>query len=380
MSSFHKQLVLNHWMLGFFKGGSLQALKSRLGADRHEGIEEDGQTGFFHELTQNLFEVDRFSEHDLRRYDLNVVQHWNAITERRNKLEGTVLNMKYFQYLSLLFTEIYLDWYFNKPQQLLDGLNEQLKTYNASKDAEPFQPFAADELNKVAFWNATGSGKTLLLHVNIRQYLHYFQRGKRDIYPDKIILLTPNEGLSRQHLAELNLSGFGFTKLFDKNRSDVFKGTVEIIDINKLGDEMGEKTVAVEAFEGNNLVLVDEGHRGTGTAAGAWMTRRETLVRGGFAFEYSATFGQAVAKGMTVIKAEGELVKKKAKILFETANLRKLDEAQKLQLALTNDDKRRARTMATREIYAKSILFDYSYKFFYEDGYGKESLIINFKD
>ena len=36
--------------------------------------------------------------------------------------------------------------------------------------------------------------------------------------------------------------------------------------------------------------------------------------------------------------------------------------------------------MATRESYAKSILFDYSYKFFYEDGYGKESLILNLKD
>ena len=381
MSSFHKQLVLNHWLMGFFKGSSLQALKSRLGDDRHEGIEDDGQTGFFHELIQNLFEVDRFSELDLRRYDLNIVQHWNAITERRSKLEGTVLNMKYFQYLSLLFTEIYLDWYFNKSQQLLDGLNEELKTHNVAADAEHrFQQFAGDELNKIAFWNATGSGKTLLLHVNIHQYLHYFQRGNRDAYPDKIILLTPNEGLSRQHLDELNLSGFGFSRLFDKNRIGVFKGTIEIIDINKLGDEMGEKTVAVEAFEGNNLVLVDEGHRGTGTAAGAWMSRRETLVRGGFAFEYSATFGQAVAKGLTVLKAEGELVKKKAKLLFETTNLRKLDELQKEKLALSSDEKRRARTMATREIYAKSILFDYSYKFFYEDGYGKESLILNLKD
>jgi hypothetical protein len=136
MASFHKQLVLNQWLLGFFKGGSLQALKLRLGEDRHEGVDEDGQTGFFHELTQNLFEVDRFSEQDLRRYDLNIVQHWNGITERRNKLEGIVLNMKYFQYLSLLFTEIYLDWYFNKPQQLLDGLNEQLKAYNNQVDAE----------------------------------------------------------------------------------------------------------------------------------------------------------------------------------------------------------------------------------------------------
>ena len=380
MASFHKQLVLNQWCLSFFKGGTLQGLKFRLGEDRHEGIEDDGQTNFFHELTQNLFEVDLISEQELRRYDLNIVQHWNLITERRNKLEGTTLSMKYFQYLSLLFTEIYLDWYFNKPQQLLDGLNEQLKNYNNTAEADNrFQRFQSDELNKLAFWNATGSGKTLLLHVNIRQYLHYFQKG-RDIYPDKIILLTPNEGLSRQHLGELNLSGFGFSKMFDKNRSGVFKGTIEIIDINKLGDEMGDKTVAVEAFEGKNLVLIDEGHRGTGTAAGAWMSRRESLVRGGFAFEYSATFGQAVSKGLTVEKAELELVKKKAKLLFDTTNLKKLDDGHKAQLSLNSDEKRRARTLATREVYAKNILFDYSYKYFYEDGYGKESLILNLKD
>jgi len=381
MSSFHKQLVLNQWMMTFFKGGSLQALKNRLGEDRHEGIDEDGQTGFFHELHQNLFQVDRISEPELRRYDLNIVQHWNAITERRNLAEGIMLNMKYFQYLSLLFTEIYLDWYFNRRQQLLDGLNGAMQAYNAGQGTENrFQSFDADELNKLAFWNATGSGKTLLLHVNIRQYLHYFQSGNKALHPDKIILLTPNEGLSRQHLAELQLSGFALYRLFDKNRSNVFKGTIEVIDINKLGDEMGDKTVAVEAFEGNNLVLVDEGHRGTGTAAGAWMSRREALVRGGFAFEYSATFGQAVAKGLTVQKAEEELLKKKAKMLFATTNLRNLDDAQKQQLTLASNEKRRARSMATREIYAKSILFDYSYKFFYEDGYGKESLILNLKD
>lgn len=383
--SFHQELVLNRWMMGFFKGGTLHALKNRLLEDRHEGIDDDGQTGFFHELHHNLFEVDRISEQELRRYDLNIVQHWNAITERRNKVEGTVLNMKYFQYLSLLFTEIYLDWYFNSRQQLLDGLNEVMQAYNADLVAKNeadhhFQPFDADELNKLAFWNATGSGKTLLLHVNIRQYLHYFQNGNKDAYPDKIILLTPNEGLSRQHLEELALSGFGFYRLFEESRSGVFKGTIEVIDINKLGDEKGVKTFAVEAFEGNNLVLVDEGHRGTGTAAGAWMSRREALVRGGFAFEYSATFGQAVAKGLTVLKAEEELIKRKAKGIFNTTNLRKLDAAQKLQLTLTAEDKRKARTMATREIYAKSILFDYSYKFFYEDGYGKESLILNLKD
>ena len=379
--SFHQELVLNQWVMSFFKGGTLQSLKTRLGEERHEGIEEDGQTGFFHEIQHNLFEIDAITESELRRYDLNIVKHWNEITEQRNKEENTVLNIKYFQYLSLLFTEIYLDWYFNRPKELLNALNDHLVAFNAHQDIEHrFQSFNVDELNKLAFWNATGSGKTLLLHVNLKQYLHYFQNGKSDYYPDKIILLTPNEGLSRQHLEELQLSGFGFGRLFDKNRSGVFKGTVEVIDINKLGDEMGDKTVAVEAFEGNNLVLIDEGHKGTGTAAGAWMRRREALVRGGFAFEYSATFGQAVAKGLTVLKAEEDIQKKKAKLFFGSARLTGLSADEKLAVQLTSDEKRHARILATRETYAKNILFDYSYKFFYEDGYGKESLILNLKD
>jgi len=306
--SFHQELVLNRWVLGFFQGGTLAALKMRLGDDRFEGIDEDGQTKFFHELSRGLFDPNKVPEADLRRYDLNVVAHWQAITSQRNKLEGHELQMKYFQYLSLLFTELYLDWYFNHRQELLDGLNEEMVRYRAETGAEPFRWFEADDLNKIAFWNATGSGKTLLLHVNIRQYLHYFQAERRDAYPDKIILLTPNEGLSRQHLEELHLSGFGFSQFFNKAQTPA-RGTIEIIDINKLGDEMGDKTVAVGAFEGNNLVLVDEGHRGTGTAAGAWMSRRDALVRGGFAFEYSATFGQAVAKGMTVAAAEEDIQK-----------------------------------------------------------------------
>lgn len=140
---------------------------------------------------------------------------------------------------------------------------------------------------------------------------------------------------------------------------------------------MGDKTVAVEAFEGNNLVLIDEGHKGTGSAAGAWMRRRDKLTRDGFAFEYSATFGQAVAGGNNVEAVETEIQKKKAKLLFETTALGKLSEEQLAQIALTSEEQRDARIQATREVYGKSILFDYSYKFFYEDGYGKESLILN---
>lgn len=381
--SFHKQLVLSRFMFRFFKDGTLHGLKIRLGEDRFEGIHEDGQSLFFHELSNYLFEVDLINLDELRRYDLNIVKHWQQITEHRNRKEDTVLNMKYFQYLSLLFTEIYLDWYFNRKQELLDGLNSELNIYNAennesAKDrVNQFKSYILDDLNKLAYWNATGSGKTLLLHVNILQYLHYYQNGNAHHYPDKIILLTPDERLSQQHLDELYNSGFSHIQLFDKSKSAPFKGTVEVIDINKLADDMGDKTVAVEAFEGNNLVLIDEGHKGTGTAAGAWMRRRDKLTRDGFAFEYSATFGQAVSGGNNVEAVEAEIKKKKAKLLFETTALGKLADEQLAQLELTSEELRDARIQATREVYGKSILFDYSYKFFYEDGYGKESLILN---
>lgn len=339
--TFHDHLILNRWLLSLFHKKDLATLKAQMGGDEYEGEAKDEQSGFFHQLTGVLFfgEGSALSENDLRRYDLNVLRHWRQITQKRNKIYHQELKLKYFQYLSLIFTEIYLDWYFNRRDALLEALNEQLEQYQneTGKAAEKFAPYQAEDLNMTAFWNATGSGKTLLMHVNILQYLEY-----SDKKPDKIIVLTPREGLSRQHVADLALSGFG-AALFDKNSTSHQPSLdfdanslgikVEVIDINKLGDKSGEKTVAVEAFAGSNLVLVDEGHSGSSATDGAWLKRREALTKGGFSFEYSATLGQAVA----------------------------------------------GKKNALREKYAKSILFDYSYKYFYADGYGKESLILNLK-
>jgi hypothetical protein len=141
--SFHQDLVLNRWLLGFFNGDGLKKLKERLGEDRWEGLHEDGQTLFFHQLTANLFNIDRITEPELRRYDLSIVRHWQTITAARNKREGHILQLKYFQYLSLLFTEIYLDWYFSRRQQLLDGLNTALDAFHADQTEVRFAPFTA---------------------------------------------------------------------------------------------------------------------------------------------------------------------------------------------------------------------------------------------
>jgi len=171
------------------------------------------------------------------------------------------------------------------------------------------------------------------MHVNILQYRFYLEKHKRIRDMNRIILLTPNEGLSIQHLKEFRDSGLA-ADLFDPESGSLFAGqTIEIIDVHKLGEEKGEKRVAVESFESNNLVLVDEGHRGA--SGEIWKKRRDQLCEKGFSFEYSATFSQAVAA------ATGDQKKK-----------------------LTNE-------------YAKAIFCDYSYRHFYHDGYGKDYRILN---
>ncbi len=108
---------------------------------------------------------------------------------------------------------------------------------------------------------------------------------------NRTILLTPNEGLSRQHLQEFAASGIE-AEIFSKESTGLFAGhSVEILEITKLTEDSGDKTVAVDAFEGNNLVLVDEGHRGAGGFK--WKNNRDRLCEDGFSFEYSATFSQA---------------------------------------------------------------------------------------
>ena len=50
---------------------------------------------------------------------------------------------------------------------------------------------------------ATGSGKTLIFHLNYYQFLHY---NTKEL--DNILLITPNEGLTEQHLSELAASAY----------------------------------------------------------------------------------------------------------------------------------------------------------------------------
>lgn len=351
MANFHDKLVLNKYMLSLFgidsigkkimgKGG--KEIFTELKYSINEGYTEEGNTKYLQTLISHLYGSEHLTPTLLQAYDENIVRYTKQISEKREE----TITWKYFQYLSLLFTELYLDKYFQNKVKLLADLNDFVKIFNLKqaealagrkkqKDLFIAQPFTLACLNKLAFWNATGSGKTLIMHVNIKQYLHYANHYNQN-HQNKVLLITPNEGLTKQHLEEFKLSDIRANS-FSKNDSGMFSGKqVEVLEITKLAENSGEKTVAVDSFETDNLVLIDEGHGGM--SGDSWKRFRDKLSETGFAFEYSATFGQAISAA---------------------AGAKKNDFTQE---------------------YAKSILFDYSYKYFYEDGYGKDYRILNLKD
>ncbi|RZS97163.1 DEAD/DEAH box helicase family protein [Cecembia calidifontis] len=335
-----KALVLNRWVLSQFGVIDLESLAdAEFKRSVYEGLDADNTTHYHHYLLSRQFTFPGVSKTQLVAWDQNIVSHTLRISEHRD----APIKWKYFQYLGLLFVELYLEKYFSNKFGLLEELNEFVDKYNNPLDTSVpiesgfvVEAFTLQELNKLAFWNATGSGKTLLMHVNILQYQHYLKLYGEKKQINKVLLVTPNEGLSQQHLREFEESGIE-AEIFTKRAGGLFSGSkVEILEISKLAEESGDKTVAIEAFETNNLVLIDEGHRGV--AGDQWKERRDYLSRTGFAFEYSATFGQAVSAASGPKK-----------------------------LSLTQE-------------YSKTILMDYSYKYFYSDGYGKDYNILNVPD
>jgi len=176
------------------------------------------------------------------------------------------------------------------------------------------------------------------MHVNFLQFRNYADASRFKDDLTRTVLITPNEGLSGQHAREMGASGIRAERL-STDSGDLFSSAknglrqVDFTEITKLSDEDGPNQIAVRNLGDQNLLLVDEAHRGMGSKEETgWFKSRERLVEKGFVFEYSATFKEAIT----------------------AAKRPEIDAA-----------------------YTKNILFDYSYRYFYEDGYGKDYRIFN---
>lgn len=258
---------------------------------------------------------------------------WAGIAAAREAATGERFALTHFQWLAALFVELYLTKLAAPGGRaaLASSLNELREAHFSYLPV--VQPA---ELNRLALWMATGSGKTLMLHLNTLQFLRHAS-GILGQAPQRVLLLTPNETLSRQHKSELSLSGL----------DDITLGrTLEVTELTKLylpenadGRIRIKEGVSVctDQYPGPNLLLVDEGHKGGKSNSGeesAFRARRQALVGThekfpvegvpGFEFEYSATFAQ-IADGDT---------------------------------DFFND-------------YARCTVFDYGYRRFHDDGFGK---------
>lgn len=185
---------------------------------------------------------------------------------------------------------------------------------------------AHKDRNMLAYWMATGSGKTLLMHLNILQYIAHlgggnFANGLRAFDELQIILTTPGVNLIEQHRREV----MPLVDALNRLCANRIKLTIESTG-SLLNAERGffRLTPSTRMFR---LVLVDEGHIGLasgGTTAGAFKTLRHELADypNAFLFEYSATYHGVAEKYVSE--------------------------------------------------YEEQIVFDYNYYRFYKDGYGKD--------
>ena len=347
---FSHKLVLNQWIVSLFgfdplkdhKDGMTTLRPMHLVAktvkDAPEGLTSENLHHFYKALDLHLQADAQITCADLLRHEHNIVSHTLAINEKRDR----PIVWKYYQWLSLLFGEIYLDRFFADRTALLEALNEYVDAFDAYWTGEGYvtgiTPYELDDLHKLCLQNATGSGKTLLMHVNFLQFRHYASKSplKHDL--TRTVLITPNEQLSLQHAREMKGSNIIASRLLTDSGDLLSSGKnglrqVDYTEVTKLGDTDGPNVIASRNLGDQNLLLVDEAHRGMGSQEErGWFRSRARLSEKGFVFEYSATLKEAVSA------------------------------AKRLEIEAS---------------YAKTILFDYSYRYFYEDGYGKDYRIFN---
>jgi hypothetical protein len=247
--SFEKHLVLNKYFLSLFGCKEFEELRSR--TDIEEGFVSSGRSTFYHGLIG--LPGSKIEEPDLLRYDQAIKDYVERL--RKNRREPD-FNLKYFQYLAVLFSEIFFERFFHHRLEFIAELNELLQKFN-EEEKKSLEPFSEEDFKKIAFSMATGGGKTLIMHINYWQFLKY----STEKY-DSIVLITPNEGLSVQHYERMKMSGVP-CKLYDGNIDSIRTrpGEVLIIDIHKLIEEKTGSGIRVDVsyFEGKNLFSSTKG-------------------------------------------------------------------------------------------------------------------------
>ncbi len=255
-----------------------------------------------HFLKETIDLFDNSTQKNIEAYDASIgldekildavkkyLKAYNTYLESQKQNKVT---LRYYQILAIYFTEVFF-------------------RNRASKEFEDFAKSA------LAYWMATGSGKTIIMHINVFQFIEH-NKGFKDL---ELIITTPGVNLIQQHEREVT----PLVEYLNKMHRNKIRFTIDTTSalLNKADDFFD--------FPDNKkyqrLILVDEAHIGLGTSQkddeGEFLKLRRRLnIKHSFLFEYSATFHNLDSK-------------------LETE-------------------------------YSKSIIYDYNYNLFYRDGYGKD--------
>ncbi|WMT52307.1 DEAD/DEAH box helicase family protein [Ferroplasma acidiphilum] len=169
--------------------------------------------------------------------------------------------------------------------------------YNVEGKSIPFFNFT----NRMGFWMATGSGKSLVI-VKLIEILYKLK--KRGSIPDEdILFLTYRDDLIDQikaHIDEFNLFSpvkikYWDLKDYDKVKHDLLFSrddiNIFIYRSDLISDTSAEKLLSFEDIENNGkwYIILDEAHKGTNGDSKRQIFY-SILSRNGFLFNFSATF------------------------------------------------------------------------------------------
>ena len=135
---FDRTLVLNQWVLSLFGLSGPKAFDELADVVRNseEGTDEEQCLPHVLRAQSQLPRTRlRCQSRCLQEYDNNIVAHTASINTKR-LAKGEPIRWKYFQYLTLLFVEIYLHRYFTDPDQLRSDVNEAIKAHNTSEQTD----------------------------------------------------------------------------------------------------------------------------------------------------------------------------------------------------------------------------------------------------
>jgi len=191
-----------------------------------------------------------------------------------------------------------LSYNIKRESKTLKYLLEYDKEYPINDDKISFEYF----INRMSFWMATGSGKTLVI-VKLIELLGYLIKNNK-IPKKDILFLTYREDLIEQfkkHICEFNQSGqsiqiklINLKEYSSSKQNLITEGSnfnVYFYRSDLISDEQKDKIVNYKNYDnnGNWYILLDEAHKGDREDS-----KRQTfysiLSRNGFIFNFSATF------------------------------------------------------------------------------------------